>query len=104
MEEKPVEPQARTCPRSGDLRTFVIALLTSLIVVLLYHCGLGLCRMFCSPCSGRPPVRYMLVPVADAPCNFRHAKMKKPCPAPGLFCPAEQMAEPPLPAAAPARK
>lgn len=33
--------------RKNDLRTFFIALLTAVIVVALYHFGMGLCRTFC---------------------------------------------------------
>ena len=68
MEEKK-ENTAPECRKNNDLRTFAIALLTSLIVVALYHFGSGLCKIFCSDCSSAycPTQRYMLVPVMDVP-------------------------------------
>ena len=66
MEEKK-ETAAPECRKSSDLRIFAIALLTSIIIVALYHVGSRLCRIFC-PGEGCYPVRqYMLVPVMDEP-------------------------------------
>jgi len=70
MEDKNTTPAN---PKSNDLRTFLIALLTALIVVALYHFGMGFCRMFCqeSACgSYRPVQRYMLVPVMESPRGY----------------------------------
>ena len=68
MEEKKgnVAPE---CRKNNDLRTFMIALLTAVIVVALYHFGTGLCKIYCSDCSSGycPTQRYMLVPVMDVP-------------------------------------
>ena len=68
MEDKK-ENTAPECRKNSDLRTFMIALLTSIIVVALYHFGSGLCKIYCpDSCSGYyPSQRYMLVPVMDAP-------------------------------------
>lgn len=67
MEEK------NTNPKSNDLRTFLIALLTAIIVVALYHFGMGFCKMFCpeNSCgSYRPVQRYMLVPVMESQYGY----------------------------------
>ena len=47
MEEEKVQAAApqKPCTCAGDLRIFVIALLTALIVLSLYHLGTGYCRM-----------------------------------------------------------
>lgn len=68
MEEKK-ENAAPECRKNSDLRTFMIALLTSIIVVALYHFGSGLCKIYCpDSCGGYyPSPRYMLVPVMDVP-------------------------------------
>ena len=68
MEEKK-ETTAPECRKTNDLRTFVIALLTAVIVVAAYHFGSGLCSIFCSNCDSGycPTQRYMLVPVMDIP-------------------------------------
>ena len=68
MEEKK-ENAVPECRKNNDLRTFFIALLTSVIVVALYHFGSGLCKIYCSSCSSEyyPTPRYMLVPVMDVP-------------------------------------
>jgi len=73
MEEKETKTQetpqntAAPCRRSSDLRTFCIALLTSIIVVALAHIAPRLCRTFCpmagGACGGKPPVTYMLIPI-----------------------------------------
>ena len=68
MEEKK-ENAAPECRKNSDLRTFMIALLTAIIVVALYHFGSGLCKIYCpESCGGYYPTqRYMLVPVMEAP-------------------------------------
>jgi len=68
MEEKK-ENAAPECRKNNDLRTFMIALLTAVIVVALYHFGSGLCKIYCpESCGGYYPTqRYMLVPVMEAP-------------------------------------
>ena len=68
MEEKK-ENTAPECRKNSDLRTFMIALLTAIIVVAAYHVGSGLCKIFCSDgCSAYYPTqRYMLVPVMEVP-------------------------------------
>ena len=68
MEEKK-ETAAPECRKNSDLRTFMIALLTAIIVVALYHFGSGLCKIYCpESCGGYYPTqRYMLVPVMEAP-------------------------------------
>ena len=64
---------------TGDLRVFVIALLTMIIVLALYHVGCGLVDFFgCgSVSSGKPAVssRYVMVPVE----NFRHHRRPRGC-------------------------
>ena len=70
MEEQ--EKQTREtgkCRCSGDLRTFGIALLTSLIVLALYHSGMMLCKMCCKDKMCGLPVSqdYVLVPVSAMP-------------------------------------
>ena len=69
MEEERRETTAPECRKNNDLRTFVIALLTSVIVLALYHFGSGLCKIYCSDCSSAyyPTQRYMLVPVMEVP-------------------------------------
>lgn len=69
MEEKAPETAAKKCTCSGDCRTFWISLLTAIIVVVVYHAGLSVCRMICGGkgCPAQPCVRYMLVPVMEAP-------------------------------------
>ena len=44
-EEKNTETPKKSCNCANDLRTFVIALLTALIVVSFYHLGTRYCRM-----------------------------------------------------------
>lgn len=68
MEDKK-ENATPECRKPSDLRTFAIALLTSIIVVALYHFGSGLCKIFCQDsCGGYYPTqRYMLVPVMEVP-------------------------------------
>ena len=68
MEEKK-ENAVPECRKNNDLRTFAIALLTSIIVLALYHFGSGLCKIFCSnsSCGYYPTQRYMLVPVMNNP-------------------------------------
>ncbi len=68
MEERK-ENAAPECRKNSDLRTFMIALLTAVIVVALYHFGSGLCKIYCpESCGGYYPTqRYMLVPVMDVP-------------------------------------
>ena len=68
MEEKK-ENAVPECRKNNDLRTFMIALLTAIIVVALYHFGTGLCKIYCSGCSDGyyPTPRYMLVPVMNVP-------------------------------------
>ncbi len=67
-EEKQEAPAAAAPARNtSDLRTFLIALLTSIIVLAFYHLGLGLVKIYC-PCSSEcmmPTPRYMLVPVME---------------------------------------
>ncbi|MBS1369239.1 MAG: hypothetical protein HPZ91_04700 [Lentisphaeria bacterium] len=80
MNENESGNTARAQARNNDLRTFLIALLTAVIAIAIYHFGLGLCRMFCPPCDGymRPTSRYMLIPVMEYPqCgrpDFRKSK------------------------------
>ena len=71
MEEEKKENTAPECRKNSDLRTFMIALLTAIIVVALYHFGSGLCKIYCpSSCGGYYPTpRYMLVPVMEAPMS-----------------------------------
>ena len=71
MEEERKENTAPECRNNNDLRTFVIALLTAVIVVAVYHFGSGLCKIYCSNCSSTycPTPRYMLVPVMDVPMS-----------------------------------
>ena len=71
MEEEKKENAAPECRKNSDLRTFMIALLTAIIVVALYHFGSGLCKIYCpSSCGGYYPTpRYMLVPVMEAPMS-----------------------------------
>lgn len=61
--------------KNHDGRTFLIALLTSLIMITIYHLGTELCKMFCPPCRYQAPRQcYMLVPVTDFPCDsYRHS-------------------------------
>ena len=70
MEDKK-ENTAPECRKTSDLRTFMIALLTSIIVVALYHLGSGLCKIYCpDSCGGYYPTqRYMLVPVMEMPMS-----------------------------------
>ena len=70
MEEKN-ENAAPECRKTSDLHTFMIALLTAIIVVALYHFGSGLCKIYCpESCGGYYPTpRYMLVPVMEAPMH-----------------------------------
>ena len=42
-----MENQAKPSCGASDLRIFVIALLTSIIVIALYHFGTAYCRMMC---------------------------------------------------------
>ncbi len=74
--------ERNTNVKSSDLRTFLIALLTAVIVVALYHFGMGFCKMFCpekSCGSYRPVQRYMLVPVMEPPYGYPGAcGWKKP--------------------------
>ena len=55
MEEKPAaaetKPEATEKQKSTDLRTFMIALLTSIIVVALYHFGMGAYKIFFPECE-----------------------------------------------------
>ena len=56
MEEKPTaapetKPEALEKQKSSDLRTFVIALLTSIIVVALYHFGMGAYKIYFPECE-----------------------------------------------------
>ena len=47
MEETKTAPEAEmACSKANDLHTFVIALLTSIIVVGLYHFGMGAYRIY----------------------------------------------------------
>ena len=69
MDEERKENAAPEYRKNNDLRTFMIALLTAVIVVALYHFGSGLCKIYCpESCGGYYPTqRYMLVPVMDVP-------------------------------------
>ena len=56
MEEKPAaapetKPEAQEKQKSSDLRTFVIALLTSIIAVALYHFGMGAYKIYFPECE-----------------------------------------------------
>ena len=71
MEEKPAAPEtkpAQETQKSSDLRTFAIALLTSIIAIALYHFGVGFCKIFfCSEYDCSANSRYMLVRVMETP-------------------------------------
>ena len=71
MEEEKRETTAPECRKNNDLRTFVIALLTAVIVVAVYHFGVGVCKIYCPDGSSTcyPTRRYMLVPVMESPMH-----------------------------------
>ena len=78
------------CRASSDLRTFCIALLTSIVVVAAYHIGTRFCRMFCTApgACGKPAVTYMLVPIvppAGCPAMTGGCPMGKTFRHPGKF-------------------
>ena len=67
-EEKNTEK--KSCCLKGDVRTFCIALLTTVIVLALYHFGMGICAILtgtssynCMPVSRD----YVLIPVSAMP-------------------------------------
>ena len=65
-----MENQTKTPCGASDLRVFVIALLTALIVIALYHFGTGYCRMMfrakaCPP--GVAPAKVFVV--GGMPCG-----------------------------------
>jgi|GEM_PF-3132762 len=58
MEEKPAAPKTKPevpeekeKQKSNDLRTFAIALLTSIIAIALYHFGMGAYKIFFPECE-----------------------------------------------------
>lgn len=62
--------ESKKCRLQGDVRTFCIALLTTLIVLALYHFGMGICAILTgtSSCASMPVSRdYVLVPVSAMP-------------------------------------
>ena len=64
------EKTERKCNCSGDVRTFVIALLTAIIVVCCYHFARGYCRMQCAIArqKARPAApQVVVVPCCHAP-------------------------------------
>ena len=68
-EEKNVA-EKKSCCIKGDVRTFCIALLTTVIVLALYHFGMGICAILTgtSSCTSMPVTReYVLVPVSAMP-------------------------------------
>ena len=48
---KPAPEPEKVCSKANDLHTFVIALLTSIIVVGLYHFGMGAYRIYFPECE-----------------------------------------------------
>ena len=80
MEEERKENTAPECRNNNDLRTFVIALLTAVIVVAVYHFGSGLCKLYRADCGGYCPTqRYMLVPVMEGPIpGMDEGAMRRP--------------------------
>jgi len=59
-----------TCSCRQDAKTFLIALLTSVIVVAVYHFGGGICRILrADSCGEEIPVceKYVLIPVQTLP-------------------------------------
>ena len=62
--------ETKKCKMQGDVRTFCIALLTAVIVLAIYHFGMGICAILTgtSSCSSMPVTReYVLVPVSAMP-------------------------------------
>ena len=74
------EKTERKCSCSGDFRTFVIALLTAIIVVCAYHFARGYCQMKCA--MARQKVRAAAPQVVVVPCC--HGPQAGPC---GEFMP-----------------
>ncbi|MDD3154405.1 MAG: hypothetical protein PHS41_06010 [Victivallaceae bacterium] len=66
---------------NDDLRTLLIALLTTIVVLAFYHIGVNLCKMYnCRPEPRAICQEYVLIPVSALPqggrpgirsCNFR---------------------------------
>ena len=75
MEEEKVQAAAsqRQCTCASDLRIFIIALLTALIVVSLYHLGTGYRRMKAA-LNRRPPAPAQTV----CPCCCKMMGMPQP--------------------------
>ena len=62
--------ETKKCKMQGDVRTFCIALLTAVIVLAIYHFGMGICAILTgtSSCTSMPVTRdYVLVPVSAMP-------------------------------------
>lgn len=79
-----MENQAKNTCCASDLRIFVIAFLTAIIMIALYHFGTGYCRMTRRAKACPPPQPKMLVCV-DAPApQFGNpgccCRMNKPFP------------------------
>ena len=69
-EENKTSCEKKSCGLKGDVRMFCIALLTTVIVLALYHFGMGICAILTgtSSCSSMPVTRdYVLVPVSAMP-------------------------------------
>lgn len=69
-EENKTSCEKKSCGLKGDVRTFCIALLTTVIVLALYHFGMGICAILTgtSSCTSMPVTRdYVLVPVSAVP-------------------------------------
>ena len=62
--------ETKKCKMQGDVRTFCIVLLTAVIVLAIYHFGMGICAILTgtSGYSSMPVTReYVLVPVSAMP-------------------------------------
>lgn len=108
-EEKKEAPKKSAEKCCCDCRMFLIALLTSIIVVLAYHIGIKAFKMLCASCrdKGNPPCCCMAPKCGPKPfCGpkgFPGKCDKAPafCPVkPERVCPGKPALPPPAPAPA----
>ena len=73
------ETPQHTNNKCADCRTFVIALVTAIIVVTLYHIGTTLCKAYFK-CSEQPQIQRVYVEFGDG-CpikkKFHHGEFRK---------------------------
>ena len=83
-EKKPQTPEApkKSCHCASDLRTFLISLLTALIVVSIYHLGTGYCRMKAAlnRRAAAPQVQRGCPTMPPPPCNCASPECRKAMP------------------------